>query len=692
MSSHTNEQHECKSLKTFELSQFQHQKQEDENNSALTIKLPSPIEEFNNGVDEDDEPTTPTSSDQKIPVTTSCPPAPRKPKSLPMGNKRKSRDFQRISVDLMVMINAMLVQPAVITGVDILAGRDLGAGERAKKVKKANNHENVEPVTEAVKKRKWAIPDDESDNWSNDVVEFYQNDDSTYCYSTVFFKNEKLDKHFWGTLLGCGCNGNLSSNIKFPSDNVRIAIYFTALLVNIRYWKLTRRPERTVSFGMNGDFVRSPNELYGNEAVYVCMMMEHLVTGKPIHLELGNHLPYMEQTRLQKDNTRLLYDSAPGKKFRMRGSRNHLQLLQPAVLADCKTRISRKNVEIVKKVIIRMQERINIWNDQCFAPWLNVKITSPDGQLIHAMILHQLPVNFDPEFDGIIYLVGGPDKEVLRFGPREFCIITGFKFGDNSTKSKGADSFFNRVLDENISVPITVDKLKTFLVDNENNFNDNDIVRLCLLLILYSFFMGVETDKHIENDHLLLVDNFEYWNDYNWGSYLWGRTYPSILNVLDKKVILPNKKLHYSLTGFVWAFKVWIYECFPYMKTICNYNEAIPRAIGWEKTKKTHWPTVEFIFQRSAEVILTPHNIYPTPTESKVHVVSFDYLNRVLQMRTGGNQSFVFQQPPNQQYRAEDDDVKEFVNKFFEGGINVEEKSHMKIPSKNSQGNLPPVQ
>ncbi|KAD4179138.1 hypothetical protein E3N88_27729 [Mikania micrantha] len=132
-------------------------------------------------------------------------------------------------------------------------------------------------------------------------------------------------------------------------------------------------------------------------------------------------------------------------------------------------------------------ERIDIWNDQCFAPRLNLKSTQPDGQLIHAMLLHQVPVTFDPEFDGIAYLVGGPDKEVLRFGPREFCIITGFKFGDNSTKSKGVDLFFNRVLDENISLPITVNKLKTFLVENENNFNDDDIVRLCLLLILYSF-------------------------------------------------------------------------------------------------------------------------------------------------------------------------------------------------------------
>ncbi|KAD3641152.1 hypothetical protein R6Q59_027356 [Mikania micrantha] len=251
------------------------------------------------------------------------------------------------------------------------------------------NHQNAEPVNEPVKKRKWAIPDDESDNWSNDVVEFYQNGDSTYCYSAVFFKNERLDTQFWGTLLGYSSNGNLLANhvegwvgrlikwrsrevqknsnlnlrwsilppsfvtllldscsknatqfangkhLPFPSffevdhvylpycfkrqewcllkvdlntqelvlyENkrltgdeyrsnfhpimVKIAVYFTALLVNIRYWKLTRRPERTVSFGMNDDFVRSSNELHGNEAVYVCMVMEHLVTGKPINLEL----------------------------------------------------------------------------------------------------------------------------------------------------------------------------------------------------------------------------------------------------------------------------------------------------------------------------------------------------------------------------------------------------------------------
>jgi hypothetical protein len=52
--------------------------------------------------------------------------------------------------------------------------------------------------------RKWAIMDDESYNWSENVVDFYNNGDSQFCYSVVFFSNLKLDKQFWGALLGRG--------------------------------------------------------------------------------------------------------------------------------------------------------------------------------------------------------------------------------------------------------------------------------------------------------------------------------------------------------------------------------------------------------------------------------------------------------------------------------------------------------
>ncbi|KAD2804125.1 hypothetical protein E3N88_37502 [Mikania micrantha] len=232
-----------------------------------------------------------------------------------------------------------------------------------------------------------------------------------------------------------------------------------------------------------------------------------------------------------------------------------LLLLEDMAQAECKTRISWKNVELVKTVIGRNENRKDIWKKQCFGCWLDAKSTQPDGQLIHSILLLQKDLNLEPEFDGIHYIFNN-ETEPLRFGPREFCVITGFKFGDNTNKNKGGCGFINRVLSNNILIPFSVDGLKTFLEENENIFDDADIVRLSLLLLLYSLFMGVQTDKKVEQEHLMRVDDFDAWNDYNWGSYLWGRTYPSLLNVLMKKKIVPGKKLQYSMTGFIWVFKV----------------------------------------------------------------------------------------------------------------------------------------
>ncbi|KAL8232641.1 hypothetical protein R6Q57_002419 [Mikania cordata] len=67
----------------------------------------------------------------------------------------------------------------------------------------------------------------------------------------------------------------------------KIAVYFTALLVNIRYWKVKRRQESNITYGANDDYIRPENEIYGNEALYVCMLMKHLVTGKPLDLTDG---------------------------------------------------------------------------------------------------------------------------------------------------------------------------------------------------------------------------------------------------------------------------------------------------------------------------------------------------------------------------------------------------------------------
>lgn len=66
---------------------------------------------------------TPTSLDQKIPATLKCPPAPRKPKSLP-STKRKAHHHQRVLLDLSSEIES-LFPPALFA--------DLGGKVKKKK-------------------------------------------------------------------------------------------------------------------------------------------------------------------------------------------------------------------------------------------------------------------------------------------------------------------------------------------------------------------------------------------------------------------------------------------------------------------------------------------------------------------------------------------------------------------------------
>ncbi|KAL8222985.1 hypothetical protein R6Q57_020384 [Mikania cordata] len=79
----------------------------------------------------------------------------------------------------------------------------------------------------------------------------------------------------------------------FSSENYRravhpklmqISVYFCALLVNIKYFKKTGFPPKLMSFEVNEDYVQSNADLYGNQGVHACMLMEHLVTSKPLNI------------------------------------------------------------------------------------------------------------------------------------------------------------------------------------------------------------------------------------------------------------------------------------------------------------------------------------------------------------------------------------------------------------------------
>ncbi|KAD6795284.1 hypothetical protein E3N88_06180 [Mikania micrantha] len=158
-----------------------------------------------------------------------------------------------------------------------------------------------------------------------------------------------------------------------------------------------------------------------------------------------------------------------------------------------------------------------------------------------------------PEF-GINFSVGGRN---LTFGPREFCLITGLVFGEQSPEITVHDkSFKDRLFGDKKDHNLTIDDLLYLFRNHLDILDDVDAIRICLLLLVEHDFKGGEGKNFVDKTMLYLVNDLGAWNTFPWGSYLWRNTYPYIHDALQKNCRQNRKKmLNYSLKGFTWAFK-----------------------------------------------------------------------------------------------------------------------------------------
>nr|GEW32621.1 phospholipase-like protein [Tanacetum cinerariifolium] len=165
-------------------------------------------------------------------------------------------------------------------------------------------------------------------------------------------------------------------------------------------------------------------------------------------------------------------------------------------------------------------ERYKKFKSTVFGPWLDIRTQEHANHLINYLLQHQRNVK-DPSTDIPFIFDIGPNT--IEFGRREFCLVTGFLFGDCSLDQlKVVNSCFREsVFLENSCVKgLDLNKL----LNNHIEFNkllDDDVVRVCLLLALEFVFMGFELRHVVANGLLGLVDNLSTWNDFPWGEYMW---------------------------------------------------------------------------------------------------------------------------------------------------------------------------
>ncbi|GKC33186.1 phospholipase-like protein, partial [Tanacetum coccineum] len=222
----------------------------------------------------------------------------------------------------------------------------------------------------------------------------------------------------------------------------------------------------------------------------------------------------------------------------------------------------------------------------------------------------------------LIYYVEGHS---LHFGRPEFALITGMRFGTIRFCSyTSADlKFRNRVFPHKVGLVVTILDVLGVIEDEVmfGNLCDEDSVRLCLILVLEVIFMGRLFTCPVNDSLFGLVENLEAWNVFPWREHVWTQLYDSIKNVVvrhsDTHYLGFKKDRNYvptyTLTGFVFAFQIWILESFERSnRWWINAPQVIPRAIGWSKKSIFKRSDCCYLFAKDSK---TNTDIRPTRAE-----------------------------------------------------------------------------
>ncbi|XP_071704305.1 uncharacterized protein [Rutidosis leptorrhynchoides] len=175
-----------------------------------------------------------------------------------------------------------------------------------------------------------------------------------------------------------------------------------------------------------------------------------------------------------------------------------------------------------------------------------------------------------------------------RCGRREFCLVTGMRFGPVTSfidwigqeRSDFDHSVSSRVFIKRHNGQRHLSEFHDAFFKDELKGTDKDKVIVAIALIINLCFLGKQLRDSVNDDMLLLLEDFELMNKYPWGSFLWTKLYNSLHHVL-----VPYKERVADQT----RKGMWIWETYKHRIEAYAFkpeSEDIPRGIHWKRKKK----------------------------------------------------------------------------------------------------------
>nr|KAJ0188898.1 hypothetical protein LSAT_V11C900483480 [Lactuca sativa] len=263
-----------------------------------------------------------------------------------------------------------------------------------------------------------------------------------------------------------------------------------------------------------------------------------------------------------------------------------------------------------------------IFRDTVFGYFIDVPRLQGDALLFHKIFLHQIRPDPVLSPDGIKRLYFRVGNTKMVYGPEEFCLITGFNFGEypknigrkESEKllsSKKRCLLRERLFPDHTNSSVKIGDLKRLILNRTFlALDDVDAVRVFWVkkLMIGCHKIG-----------FFLAEDLDLWNSFAWGSYLWDFTYVDLEDTWNKihnylSLSERGQTLKYSVSGFTAPIRIWIYEMIPTVRA-CGFasikNKDLPRMKRWSETKKLKWVDVNKILSKMQEGQPPRQNMLP---------------------------------------------------------------------------------
>ncbi|XP_059302843.1 uncharacterized protein LOC132054915 [Lycium ferocissimum] len=273
------------------------------------------------------------------------------------------------------------------------------------------------------------------------------------------------------------------------------------------------------------------------------------------------------------------------------------------------------NVNVMQDIRGKLTDpQMDMFRNSCFGKYLRMQQLDVQAQIFRCFMVKELRGS---TYRCFTFEING---KVLRFGLREFALITGLDcvsdekdfVYDNSKPNRLMVEYFGR--NEENQLPVKRHELIERFNKTVWDDKGDDVVKMTILYFINTWVhCGEPNSTNIPRIHFDVIEDGRY-NEYPWGK----DSFRELVVSIGQKYA--GFKKYYRIHGLPLAMQVWLYECCSKVpSTIAvKTGNLVPRILNWRTTegKSEFKRLMDGMFRddknpscRFEEVVPTPHEL-----------------------------------------------------------------------------------